>query len=1225
MKYARKDNLIRHQQNHSNINYECEHCGFTTKRKDVLTKHMKRKHDVKKSVQKEDDVQPQRKRQRIENVDQLPEERVRNAREKRSLTTTALNDGVENIQLQPSNNEERYDLMLFFKEKQVDIVQILEDRLLRNNIKFYISVHVRMIKYSPDGKYDEAEPHFNSKVSTILQSGVSEIPHELNKGFQKVFISFEEFIKNGSGWQLEEVLQLNLCVTKYKPLKGGSYLELPTSLKRSNCILNIQNLDNKCFLWTVLSSMHNFQRNPENVENYVPFVNSVNMTGIEYPTPLSQISQFEKQNNTISVNIFGYEEGEIYPLYITKKTFCHHVNMLYFKENNKSHYMLINNFNRFLSRTKKHREEHFFCYLCLQGFTDKCKLERHKADCGKFDFQKITLPKEGEVLEFKEYAKTARIPFVIYADFECLTRKVDICHPNPNMSSTTTYQQMEPYSFGYQRVSIDKRYDKPPVIYRGPDVVENFIRRLLEEEKEIRDILNRIEPMIITEYDKLDYKYAKKCYVCKKAFSSKNYKVKEHDHVTGSIRGISCNNCNLQIKIPKFIPVVIHNLKGFDANLIMSKIGKFKEQDITVIPHNKEKYMSFSIGNLRFIDSLQFLNSSLATLTKNLADEGQKHFNYLSKTFPDPDVFSLLLRKGVFPYDYVDTEQKFEKPCLPSKEDFFNKLGDTHISDEDYQFAQTVWDKLKVKTLGEYSDVYLKMDVALLADVFEKFRDISLHDYDLDPCHYFTTPGFSWSAMLKKTGIVLDLITDIDMMLFVEKGIRGGVSSIFHRYAKANNPYLFDTYEPTEPTSYLSYLDANNLYGWSMSQCLPYGHFNWLTEEEKIKLDITKLKADGSDGYIFEVDLEYPTSLHSSHSDFPLAPERKHIQVEHLSPYSKELLQNITGKQCLTKIEKLVPNLYDKEKYIVHYRNLQLYVELGLKIKKIHRVLKFKQCPWLKKYIDFNTEKRKNAKNEFEKCLYKLMNNSIFGRTLLNTRKHKDVKLCHTEEKLNKETAKPSYASCKIFNENLVAVEKKRVNVLMKQPIYVGFCILDLSKFLMYDFHYNHMKSLYGDKIRVCFSDTDSFLYHVETEDVYEDMHQYQDMYDTSDYPPEHFLHDIENKKVIGKFKDETSGTPISEFVGLRSKMYSFSFEGGEKHTAKGVTKTASRKLKHEMYKNCLFDKTVTRSEMNIIRSESHVLYSKTINKKSLVPFDDKRWILNDGVTTRAFGHKDNI
>ncbi|CAC5362599.1 unnamed protein product [Mytilus coruscus] len=176
-------------------------------------------------------VQPPRKRQRTEDVDQRSEERLRNAREKRYITTTALNDGVEKIRLQPSNNEERYDLMLFFKEKQVDIVQLLEDRLLKNNIKFYLSVHVKMIKYSPDGKYDEADPYFNSKVSTILQSGANEIPHELNKGFQKVFISFEEFIKNGSGWQLEEVLQLDVYVTKYKPLKGGSFLEIPSSLK----------------------------------------------------------------------------------------------------------------------------------------------------------------------------------------------------------------------------------------------------------------------------------------------------------------------------------------------------------------------------------------------------------------------------------------------------------------------------------------------------------------------------------------------------------------------------------------------------------------------------------------------------------------------------------------------------------------------------------------------------------------------------------------------------------------------------------------------------------------------------------------------------------------------------------------------------------------------------------------------------------------------------------
>ncbi|CAC5362511.1 unnamed protein product [Mytilus coruscus] len=200
-----------------------------------------RKHDVKKRTQKEDvvqpaqkedDVQPPRKRQRTEYVDQPSEERLR---EERYITTTALNDGVENIRLQPTNNEERYDMMLFFKDKQVDIVQILEDRLLKNNLKFYLSVHIKMIKYSLDGKYDEDDPHFNSKVSTILQSGASEIPHELNKGFQKVFISFEEFIKNGSGWQLEEVLQLNLCVKKHNPLKGGFTDKCKLEMHKADC------------------------------------------------------------------------------------------------------------------------------------------------------------------------------------------------------------------------------------------------------------------------------------------------------------------------------------------------------------------------------------------------------------------------------------------------------------------------------------------------------------------------------------------------------------------------------------------------------------------------------------------------------------------------------------------------------------------------------------------------------------------------------------------------------------------------------------------------------------------------------------------------------------------------------------------------------------------------------------------------------------------------------
>ena len=278
-----------------------------------------------------------------------------------------------------------------------------------------------------------------------------------------------------------------------------------------------------------------------------------------------------------------------------------------------------------------------------------------------------------------------------------------------------------------------------------------------------------------------------------------------------------------------------------------------------------------------------------------------------------------------------------------------------------------------------------------------------------------------------------------------------------------------------------------------MIQPYSYSGFRWV--EPKYYAE----KEEGI-GYIYEIDLEYPEELHDLHNDYPLAPEKLCVSDEMLSDYCRDIKNKF--KISNGKVHKLIPTLNDKERYVVHEKNLELYLSLGLQLKRVHRVLQFKEKPWLKKYIDFNTEKRKNAKNSFERDFFKLMNNSVPDHFL-------------------RQTGKPNYVSCKIFSENLVAVNMKRERLKLDKPSYVGMCILDLSKSLMYDFHYNYIKRKYGDRAKLLFTDTDSFCYVIETDDIYEDLYKDRNMFDNSDYSKDYNFFFGENKKVISKFKQQ--------------------------------------------------------------------------------------------------------
>ena len=528
--------------------------------------------------------------------------------------------------------------------------------------------------------------------------------------------------------------------------------------------------------------------------------------------------------------------------------------------------------------------------------------------------------------------------------------------------------------------------------------------------------------------------------------------------------------------------------------------------------------------------------------------------------------------------------------------------------------------------MGEYHDLYLYQDI-MLADIFEQFRQVCLKNYQLDPAHYYTVPGFSWDAALKFTKVKLETLHDIEMHQFLERGMRGGISMISHRYAQANNKYLQE-YDPEKPTSFITYQDSNNLYGEAMTQSLPVSDFKWVDEKDVKSFNVMTVQDDADTGYFLEVDLEYPKELHDLHSDYPLAPEKMLISHEMLSPYQQQLKEDLGYKPA--RVEKLVPNLWNKEKYIIHYRNLKFYLAQGLKLQKIHRVLQFKQDAWLKSYIQHNTQLRAAAKNDFEKDFFKLLNNSVFGKTMEDVRRRINIKLITEPAMFKKHTAKVTYKRSVVFmndeekEEYFVGLEAKRTSIKLDKPIYTGFTVLELSKLHMYDFHYNHMMEKYGpERAKLLFTDTDSLTYHITAEDLYQDMKEDQHLYDTSNYSKDHFLFSEVNKKVIGKFKDETGGLPIVEWIGLRAKMYSMMTDDGkEKKTGKGIKKSVlKKKIRHQDFKDCLMEKREFQHSMMNFRSKQHQLFTVKQTKKSLSPFDDKRYILEDGYTTRAHGH----
>jgi hypothetical protein len=1062
----------------------------------------------------------------------------------------------------------------------------------------------------------------------------------------------------GSNWKISRWRAFRFDIFKIKPLRAGSYIPTPARYANSRCgLINIQNDDQECFRWCMRYHQSPKGKHDDRTTALRKYTDAYNYEGITYPATYDDINTFQ-ENNKVCIYVYAEDEkSNIVCDFAGKNEYIQNDCIYLFRveQEEQSHYIYIKHLERLMNMHKLtcHKRKRF-CPMCQKPIVveptnddeigvDKFKL--HLSKCYKFarDSTLIKLPDPGTQMEFKNYKNMLERPYIAYMDFES--------------SNVKTYHEEritrhEPNSVCVHFVCTYDSSKNRLWTYVGEDCVEQLLLELYRANQEFIQDMWHNERMIMTKEDYAKFNQATCCHICKNEFASDDKIVRDHDHRTGAFRGAAHFKCNINYYTNRYLPVVCHNLRGYDSHFIIRKayeiIERLGNQKIDVIPNSYEKFMSFSIGDLKFIDSLQFMSSSLEKLVENLYDKEDKykHFHSIKQHYPEH--YELLCQKGYYPYEWVDHIDKLDHKGLPPMEAFNNKLTQTKCNEEKYDHVVKVYNTLNCDTFLDYHLAYLKTDVLLLTDVFEHFRKVCLSYYKLDPANYLSAPSLAWDAMLLMTRIKLDLITDLEILDMVERMKRGGLCFVgSKRHVKANHKYL-DEFDITKPSNFLMYWDCNNLYGFNMSEFLPTGNLKLIKDKrlddlEGILAELEATPDDNPTGYAPEVDFIIPAELHEDLRQFPPCPESITPQLEWFSDFQKQigkLNKVITKNGSYRGSDKLIPHLFEHKNYVLHYRNLKFIRQLGIKITKVHRILSFDQSQWLKPYIDFNTEKRQQAKNEFEKDFFKLMNNSVFGKTMENVKNRMQLYMTTDDETAIKWFSRPTLKGSRSF-KGLHMIETYKTEVVYDKPLYVGAMILDLSKLHMMKFHYNTIQKNFKDKHNLIYSDTDSLVYSIEHDDIYEWIKQNPNEFDLTD------------SKVIGKFKDEMGGLVMKEFIALNPKVYSIITQHEEEKkeikdkfnpdTGKVGFEVIKHKVYHENYNKKTLkgvSKVVVKNEINNqdyikvletnepeyrkvmgFRSYNHEIYTVLSKKKALTSFYDKMQMI-DSINNVPFGYR---
>ncbi len=876
------------------------------------------------------------------------------------------------------------------------------------------------------------------------------------------------------------------------------------------------------------------------------------------------------------------------------------------------------------------------------------------------------------------------MPYVFYADFETVAEP---CHKSTG--NTTITDQHRASGYCWVLVNPEGKIEDLDV-FQTDDRSVNVVGRMLKNMLHIGEQLKKK----IEQDEKRAYEVASKsleghplpkkgrdkkpeCFFCKKIVDFSEC-VRHHEH-SGKFefKGYAHNICNLNAKQERAkINVFFHNMKGFDGHLIIKAASKDVARKVEAFGGSAEKFSGIVLnGFLNIYDSLNFFACSLDAMTKTLKGKLPLTKGFLNDVFKGKDI-SLLLRKGVYPYSYIDSFEKYKETTLPAAEMFRDKLSGKDIEETEYKHAQTVWEEFEVKNLKDYTELYCLTDVLLLADCFQAMRDMFYGYFGLDAAHFVSLPALSWECCLKHTKCEFDYITDPTMYAWIEQSKRGGMAvGGDWRQFKANNKYVPD-YDETKPTSYIQIEDLVNLYPHCMTMFLPFKDFEWV-DDQKIKemLDdgtmlsfILKTGPEEDIGYMYEVDMEVPEDKHKYFEQLTPAPYKRKTDYEEISDFTAIYTDALDPNRTTLKSERLICDLLPRKNYIVHYQTLQLYLNLGFKLTHVHKALQFKQGPIFREYITFLALKRKEAATDVEKNFFKLAGNVLFGKTCENLRGRCQYKIVRDHDEAIRFNSKPNCSRVIILDSapgepELAIVVLKNVSCYLDRPVYIGTTTLDLSKMVYYGFYYNIAKPLWdrpeeGKTLHCLGGDTDSIFMFMETPNVYDDILTQREEFDLSNFPKDHKIwgkyYDKKHEKCLGKMKDEMAGKVVSHFVYLKPKMYIYRYveidvkevikdkkvvgeswhfnesTHGDKSSiykdckkGKGIPKQALKEqCNFDQFTKCIESPVQFHTTSNHIRSVKHELYNMTIKKSSLNGLNYKRFDLPCGKSL-PFGHKD--